>query len=248
MTNKNKKKIIPIILIPARLESSRLKKKLLRNLNGKPIIVRVAKLAESLKIGDVIVGTDSKEILNICKKNKIKSVLTKKTHLSGTDRIHEVYKSLEKSYDIIINLQGDLPLFGKRMFSQLIELFNDNSVEIGSAVCDLDDNELEDSNVVKAIVKLNKDKSGFAIDFKRNTELKKNVYHHIGIYAFRPKALEKFVKLPQSNTEKKRSLEQMRALDHKMTIKLTKVSNAPPSIDTIEDLRRIRLHFKKNNF
>ena len=74
------------------------------------------------------------------------------------------------------------------------------------------------------------------------------MYHHIGIYAFRPKALEKFVKLPQSNTEKKRSLEQMRALDHKMTIKLTKVSNAPPSIDTIEDLRRIRLHFKKNNF
>ena len=173
MTNKNKKNLIPIILIPARLESSRLKKKLLRNLNGKPIIIRVAKLAESLKIGDVIVGTDSEEILNICKKNKIKSVLTKKNHLSGTDRIHEVYESLEKSYDIIINLQGDLPLFGKKMFSQLIELFNDNSVEIGSAVCDLADDELEDSNVVKAIVKLNKNKNGFAVDFKRNIELKK---------------------------------------------------------------------------
>ena len=87
MTNKNKKKISPIVIIPARLESSRLKKKLLRTLNGKPIIVRTSKLAENLKIGNVIVGTDSKEILNICRKNKIESVLTKKTHLSGTDRV-----------------------------------------------------------------------------------------------------------------------------------------------------------------
>ena len=239
--------MIPIILIPARLNSSRLKKKLLRNINGKPIIIRVAKLAESLKIGDVIVGTDSKEILNICKQNKIKSVLTKKTHLSGTDRVHEVYKSLKKSYDVIVNLQGDLPVFEKKMFSQLIELFNDNSVEIGSAVCDLTGNELSDSNVVKAIVKLNKSKNGFAVDFKRSVEFNINVYHHIGIYAFKPNALEKFVNLPQSDNEKKRSLEQMRALDHEMKIKLTKVSNAPPSVDTIEDLRRIRLHFKKNN-
>ena len=246
MTNKNKKKISPIVIIPARLESSRLKKKLLRTLNGKPIIVRTSKLAENLKIGDVIVGTDSKEILNICRKNKIESVLTKKTHLSGTDRVYEVYQSIKKSYDVIINLQGDLPVFGKRVFSQLIELFNDTSVEIGSAVCDLSGNELDDKNVVKAVVKLNEEENGYALDFRRDSGLKKNVYHHIGIYAFRPEALKKFVQLPQSNNEKNRSLEQMRALDHKMKIKLTKVSNALPSIDTIEDLRKIRLHFKKN--
>ena len=247
MTNKNKKKICPIIIIPARLESSRLKKKLLRKLNGIPIIVQVAKLAQSLKIGNVIVGTDSKEILNLCKKNGIKSVLTKKSHSSGTDRVYEVYQLIKKSYDVIINLQGDLPVFGEEIFLRLIELFNDTCVDIGSAICDLSESELEDKNVVKAIVKLNKKRNGYARDFKRDIEKKKNVYHHIGIYAFRPNALKKFIRLPQSVNEKKRSLEQMRALDNRMKIKLTKVSNALPSIDTMEDLRRIRLHFKKNN-
>ena len=248
MINKNKKKRI-VIIIPARLKSIRLEKKLLKEVNGLPMIVRVAQSAKELKLGRVIVGTDSSEILNICEKNKIESMMTKTEHKSGTDRINEVYSNIEEEFDLIINLQGDLPVFRKELFEKTIKLFLDDSVDIGSAVCDLKNEEILDRNVVKAEVLLDNSNSGFAIDFVRGPiQQSNNLYHHIGIYIYRPKILKKFVKLPQSINEKKRSLEQMRAMDNNLKIKLVKVSHNPPSVDTIEDLKKIRLHFKKNDF
>ena len=127
MINKNKKKRI-VIIIPARLKSLRLEKKLLKEVNGLPMIVRVAQSAKELKLGRVIVGTDSSEILNICKKNKIESMMTKTEHKSGTDRINEVYSNIEEEFDLIINLQGDLPVFRKELFEKTIKLFLDDSV------------------------------------------------------------------------------------------------------------------------
>ena len=247
MFNKNFKSPKTVIIIPARLKSQRLKKKLLRKIEKIPIIARVAKKAESLNIGKVIVGTDSKQIINICERYDVECLMTKKSHKSGTDRVQEVLSLMNINFDLIINLQGDLPIFSKELLIKTVQLFTDDRVDIGSAICDLTFDEFEDRNIVKAIVNLGKDNTGFALDFKRSLKTKKNSYHHIGIYIYKPDVLNKLVKLPQSLREKNRNLEQMRALDNNLKIKLVKVDSNPPSIDTIDDLKKIRLHFKKNN-
>ena len=248
MINKIKKNLRIIIIIPARLKSVRLRKKLLKKIDKIPMIIRVAKNAEKLKIGRVIVGTDSKEILKLCTENEIECILTNKNHKSGTDRVHEVYTMIDENYDLIINLQGDLPLFKRDLFKEMINLFNDKSVDIGSAVCDLDDIEIEDENIVKAEVILNNFNTGTALDFCRKIDKNANFYHHIGVYVYKPLTLEKFVQLKQTKNELERSLEQMRALDNNYKIKLVKVLYNPPSVDTEKDLQKIRLIFKKNNF
>ncbi len=227
MTIKNKKTLNTVIIIPARIDSSRLKKKLLRNISGLPMIVRVAQNAENLKMGRVIVGTDSREIYNECEKNNLEAMMTKSSHKSGTDRVYEVYKILNKDFDLIINLQGDLPIFKKDL---------------------LEKSEINDNNIVKARVVLDDYDEGFALDFMRTVDCTKNIYHHIGVYIYKPNVLKEFVSLLQSKREKERNLEQMRAMDNNYKIKLVKVGHNPPSVDTIEDLKKIRLHFKKNNF
>ena len=119
------------------------------------------------------------------------------------------------------------------------------NVDIGSAVCDLEQNELHDYNVVKAEV-IFENKFGYATNFMRETDHSTNLYHHIGIYAFRPNTLKKFVNLKQTKAEVSRGLEQMRALNNNMKIGLVKVSNNPVSIDSIDDLKKIRLLLRKN--
>ena len=216
-------------------------------IGGVPMIIRVAKNAEKLNLGRVVVGTDSIEILNVCRSNKVEVLMTQKTHKSGTDRVYEVYNSLNENFDLVINLQGDLPFFTKQLFESLIELFVDDKVDIGSAICNLDNNELDDPNIVKAKVNLDERNQGFALDFTRVAKVKDNLYHHIGIYIYKPDVLKKFINLKQSKKEKDRSLEQMRALENNFTIKLVKICYNPPSVDTASDLQKIRLHFKKND-
>ncbi len=247
MINKNKKSQRVLIVIPARIKSLRLDKKLLKNIAGLPMIVRVAKNVENLKIGRVVVGTDSLEIFNVCRNENIETIITKRKHESGTDRVQEVYELINKPYDLIVNLQGDLVVFNGDLFSKTISLFSDSSVDIGSAVCELNDNEIKDKNIVKAKVSLNKNNVGMAEDFRREIKIKKNFYHHIGMYIYRPNVLEQFVNLEQTKKEKERKLEQMRALENKLNIKLVKISYLPPSVDTDKDLKKIRLLFKKNN-
>jgi 3-deoxy-manno-octulosonate cytidylyltransferase (CMP-KDO synthetase) len=242
--NKIKKNHKIIIIIPARLRSSRLSKKLLRTIHGKPMIQRVAERAKNLGFKDVTVATDSNEIFTLCKQTKIKVIMSLNKHESGTDRVHEAYEIQKKKYDIIINLQGDLPLFDRNLLDGLISLFDDDKVQIGTAVCNLEDDEAEDENIVKAKVLL-ENNVGYVKDFKRKVSSKLNYYHHIGIYAFRPKVLKKFVNLKQSKNEVKRKLEQLRAMDNNLQIKTVKVKYNPPSVDTINDLRKIRLIFKK---
>jgi len=244
---KNKKKWKLIIIIPARLESVRLKKKLLRKIHKVPMIVRVAQNAIQQNLGEVWVATDSKQILNLCHKNGINSLITSKKNKSGTDRISQAYKIINKKFDLIVNLQGDLPVFKKELIQKTANLFLDPKTEIGSAVCDLKNEDLNDKNIVKAKVKLNAEKEGFAEDFIRIIYDKKNLFHHIGIYAYSPETLEKFVRLKQTKNEISRKLEQMRAMDNFMKIKLVKVKYTPPSIDTINDLKKIRLLFNSNN-
>ena len=245
MINKIKKNHKIIIIIPARLKSSRLSKKLLRTIHGKPMIQRVAEHAKNLGFKDVIVATDSNEIFNLCKQTKIRVIMSLKKHESGTDRVYEAYELQKKQYDIIINLQGDLPLFDRNLLDGLIKLFDDDKVQIGTAVCNLENDEVEDENIVKAKVLL-ENNIGYVKDFKRKISSKLNYYHHIGVYAFRPKVLKKFINLNQSKNEVQRKLEQLRAMDNNLKIKTVKVDYNPPSVDTINDLRKIRLIFKKN--
>ena len=245
MINKIKKNHKIIIIIPARLKSSRLSKKLLRTIHGKPMVQRVAERAKNLGFKDVIVATDSDEIFNLCKQTKIRVIMSLKKHESGTDRVYEAYELQKKQYDIIINLQGDLPLFDRNLLDGLIKLFDDDKVQIGTAVCNLENDEVEDENIVKAKVLL-ENNIGYVKDFKRKISSKLNYYHHIGVYAFRPKVLKKFINLNQSKNEVQRKLEQLRAMDNNLKIKTVKVDYNPPSVDTINDLRKIRLIFKKN--
>ena len=221
------------------MKSQRLAKKLLKNISGLPMIVRVAKNAENLKIGKVVVGTDSLEIFNVCRNENIKTIITKRNHKSGSDRVQEVYEIMNEKFDLIVNLQGDLPVFKSDLLEKTISLFSDSSVDIGSAVCELSDEEMIDKNIVKAKANLNKDGIGVAEDFRRQIKIKKNFYHHIGIYIYKPEVLEKFVNLKQTKSEKQRMLEQMRALDNNLKIKLVKIPYNPPSVDTYEDLRKL---------
>ena len=235
-----------LIIIPARLDSTRLSKKLIRKISGIPMIIRVAKSAYQTKLGDVIVATDSKQIQNLCSKEKVDSIITPTDIKSGTDRVHYAYNKLGKKYDLILNLQGDLPIFNKEVLEKTVSLFNDKKTEIGSAVCDLNFSEFEDKNIVKAKVLFEKNNEGFAIDFCRVIKNQESYYHHIGLYIYTHDSLNKFIKLKQSKNELKRNLEQMRAMDNKMKIKLVKVKEVPPSVDTYEDLKKIRLLFRKN--
>lgn len=245
--NRKLKKENLVIIIPARLKSERLSEKLLRKINNVPMILRVAKSAINYKLGDVYVATDSKKIFNLCKKSHVNSVMTQANIKSGTDRVFSAYKALNKKYDFIVNLQGDLPIFKKELIEKTVNLFFDDKTDIASAVCNLENSEIRDTNIVKANVILDEKNEGFAKDFVRVIKSKKNFYHHIGLYTYTPISLEKYVNLKQTFNEINRSLEQMRAIDNKMKIKVVKLKNNPPSVDTMEDLKKIRLLFKNNN-
>ena len=244
MISNNQKKII--IIIPARLESKRLPNKVLKIIDGEPMIVKVAKKSKNLNVGDVVVASGNEEICKVLNKFNIKNVLTSKNHKSGTDRVYEAFKKIcEDENELIINIQGDLPYFSDSLIFSIIELMKNKNVDIGSAVCGLEQNELNNFNVVKAEVVF-KNKFGYATNFLRETDHFTNLYHHIGIYAFRPNTLKKFVNLKQTQEEVSRGLEQMRALNNNMKIGLVKVSNNPVSIDSIDDLKKIRLLLRKN--
>ena len=210
------------------------------------MIVKVAKKSKNLNVGDVVVASGNEEICEVLNKFNIKNVLTSKNHKSGTDRVYEAFKKMcEDENELIINIQGDLPYFSDSLIFSIIELMKNKHVDIGSAVCGLEQNELNDFNVVKAEVVF-KNKFGYATNFLRETDHFTNLYHHIGIYAFRPNTLKKFVNLKQTQEEVSRGLEQMRALNNNMKIGLVKVSNNPVSIDSIDDLKKIRLLLRKN--
>ena len=241
---KKKKKIL--ILVPARLSSTRLPKKVIKLINGKPLIVLVAERAKKYNLGKVVVASGDKKICSILSNYKIESYLTQKTHLSGTDRIFEIYDKFFKEYDLIVNLQGDIPYFEKNLIEDTLDIMNDPEVEIGTAACKLLETEVEDKNIVKVKSILNNQNQGYCIDFKRVIEKTTNFYHHIGIYVYSAKSLRKFVGLRPTENEINRSLEQMRALDNNMILKMKLVGHSPIGVDTVEDLKKIRKKFRNN--
>ena len=219
-------------VIPARLDSTRFPKKIIFPLNGKPIIEHVYdKAIQSKLLSKVVVAIDSQKTKESINCSNI--VMTSDKHQSGTDRVAEVSKNY--NCDIVINIQGDEPGIDPDLIDKLIMLFDDPKVEMASvASTDLHKNDFINENVVK----VNLDDKNNAISFVRNNMNPEQTYfRHIGIYAYRKKTLNFFTSLDQSENEKKYSLEQLRALDNNIAIKLLISDFNHRSIDTKEDLK-----------
>ena len=220
-------------VIPGRLNSTRFPKKIVHPLNGKSVIQHVYDNAkESKLLSHLVIAIDSMETLSHLNKDS-ETILTSKGHESGTDRVAEVAGKF--NCDIVVNIQGDEPNIDAVLIDNLIKLFDDPQVEMASvASTDLSNDDLENPNVVK--VSLDADNN--AHTFERTIDNKDIQYfRHIGIYAYRKRTLEKFTNLEQSENEKKWKLEQLRALDNNIAIKLLISDFQHRSIDVKEDLK-----------
>jgi len=235
-----------LILIPSRMAATRLPGKPLLKINNLSIISHVFKRAEEAKIGEVVVATDDQEILKDVTKNGGKAILTNKNHKTGTDRIFEAYKKLDiKNVDYILNLQGDEPDIDKNDIINLNNFMINQDAEIGTLAGKIqDDKMLDNKNVVKVITdkKLIENNFPIALNFTRDnlSTVSQNIYHHIGIYSYKISILEKFIRLEQTNNEKKNKLEQMRALDNKLNINVALAKSSPLGVDTEEDYLAIK--------
>ena len=229
-------------LIPARLNSTRLEKKLLKDLCGVPLIVRTYKnIVKTNLFNEVIVVTDSDEIIDVLVKNDIKFLKSKNEHKTGTDRIAEF--SNEFKSDIIVNIQGDEPFINKNDLKKIIEVFNNdinNKIDIVSLMISLKTtNDIVNPNNVKVIV----DKNNNSIYFSRNvipfnrSNYKIKYFKHVGIYAFRNSYLNEFKNYIQSDLEKTEMIEAIRVIENGKKIKMIEIFNEHISIDTIDDFK-----------
>ena len=229
-------------LIPARLNSSRLEKKLIKDLDGIPVIVRTYKNIVSTNLfKEVIVVTDADEIVEILKRHNIKFLKSLKSHNTGTDRIAEFADKFNS--DIIVNVQGDEPFISKDDLISIINEFksdSNNLVNVVSLMIKLSNiDEINNPNNVKVVVDNNNDSILFSrsiIPFDRD-DLKPNYYKHLGVYAFRSLYLKKFAKYDQTPLEKAEMIEALRIVEHGEKIRMIEIFKEHVSIDTIDDLK-----------
>ena len=233
-----------LIIIPARLESTRLPNKPLADINGEPMIAHVYKRAKEANIAKVIVAAGNIEIKEAIENIGGEAILTNPDHASGSDRIYEALNMYDKEskFDIIVNLQGDLPNIHKDALSKIISLLESNDADISTLGVKISsEEEFLNKNIVKAYVK-NISESNYVDDFDRRFDIGKEefLYHHVGIYGYKRKALETFIGFDQSESEIERKLEQMRAIENGMKIVLGLIDELPISVDTQEDLEIAR--------
>jgi 3-deoxy-manno-octulosonate cytidylyltransferase (CMP-KDO synthetase) len=228
-----------IAVIPARLASTRLPRKMLREIAGTPLIGVVYEAVRSCtQLADVIVATDSKEILNVCRDHNWKAQMTSPAHRSGTERVQEI--SNREAADIYINVQGDEPLIRADHLATLIDAMEDQSAQVGTLMTPAADADLSNSNAVKVVTDLN----GRALYFSRATipfdrdNTRPHYFKHLGIYAYRKPALDRFVSLPESSLEKSERLEQLRFLENGISIHVAETPFNSVGVDTEEDLQR----------
>jgi len=233
-----------IILIPARMASSRLPGKPLADIHGLPMIVHVLRRAQAAHIGEAVVATDSEAIQAAVEKSGGRAVMTRADHVSGSDRIYEALEALdpERRIAFVVNVQGDLPTIDPADIRAALTLLHDPAVDIATlAAVIADPAELTNPNVVKAIGTPLSPGRFRAITFTRADATGPGPhYHHIGLYAYRRAALERFVKLPPSANEQRERLEQLRALDARMRIDVAVVKSVPLGVDTPEELAKAR--------
>ena len=234
------------IIIPTRLGAKRFPNKPLAKINNVPMIIHVLNRAKESKVGEVFVATPDDEIFRIVKENGGNAILTKRDHPSGSDRVYEVYLNeiKDNNVDLIINLQGDMPNIKPKSIFKLEKLTRSNDCDIGTLASYIKNkDEIFDPNVVKVQIDqaLKDDDFLDAKDFFRTKKDLNNekIYHHIGIYAFTNIALTKYVKLSRSKLEIERNLEQMRAMENNLIIKVGLCDSTPLSVDTEEDLIKV---------
>ena len=236
----NKLKLMKTVtIIPSRLSASRLPGKPLLKINGLSIISHVFKRAQEANIGEVIVATEDQEIVEDVTKNGGKAILTSKNHKTGSDRIYEALNKInDNDIDLVMNLQGDEPIIDINDIINLNKKMIENNAKIGTLASNISNLEdLKNENMVKVVTKkkLNEDQFLEAENFLRTSEIRNNIYHHIGIYCYTKETLEKFVAFRQSQNEIKNRLEQLRALDNNIKINVALAKSSPIGVDTEED-------------
>jgi 3-deoxy-manno-octulosonate cytidylyltransferase (CMP-KDO synthetase) len=234
-----------LILIPARMASTRLPGKPLADIAGEPMIVHVWRRALEADIGPVWVATDSPEIAAAVEKAGGHAALTRGEHASGTDRIHEALREADPAgrAGIIVNVQGDLPTLNPADLAAAAALLSDRSVDIATLAAEIvKTHERNDPNVVKVVGTPLSQNRLRALYFTRATAPAGEgpLYHHIGLYAFRRAVLERFVALPPSPLERRERLEQLRALEAGMRIDVALVASVPLGVDTPAHLETAR--------
>ena len=234
-----------LILIPARMAATRLPGKPLADIAGLPMIVHVLRLAEAAAVGPVVVATDSPEIEAAVQKAGGRAVMTRADHASGSDRVFEALGIADPAGRAkkVVNVQGDLPTLAPADIAAAVALLADEAVDIGTVAAEIARaEERDDPSVVKVVGSPVGQGRLRALYFTRATAPygEGPLYHHIGLYAYRRRALERFVGLPPSPLEKREKLEQLRALEAGMRIDVTLIAGVPVGVDTPQDLARAR--------
>jgi 3-deoxy-manno-octulosonate cytidylyltransferase (CMP-KDO synthetase) len=229
-----------IAIIPARLASTRMSRKMLRQIAGQPLVGRVyTAVRSSPLLDDVIVATDSDEIMQVCENNGWKARMTSATHRSGTERVHEVAQAI--AADVYINVQGDEPMACAEQIASLIEVMKDPAVQVGTLKTPAASVDVANPNAVKVVTDLN----GRALYFSRATiphdrdGSGPRYFKHLGFYAYRKPALERFCSLPESSLERSERLEQLRFLENGIPIYVGETPFDSVGVDTEEDLHRV---------
>jgi 3-deoxy-manno-octulosonate cytidylyltransferase (CMP-KDO synthetase) len=229
-----------IAVIPARLASTRLSRKALRDLAGLPMIGHVYRgVSASPLLDDVIVATDSEEILQVCDKHHWKARMTSSEHRSGTERVHEIANAV--AADVYLNLQGDEPLTRPEHIAALLEVMKDPAVLVGTLKTPAAAIDIPNPNAVKVVT----DATGRALYFSRATiphdrdGSSPDYYKHLGFYAYRKPALDRFVRIPETSLEKAERLEQLRFLENGIAIFVGETPYDTIGVDTEEDLKRV---------
>lgn len=236
-----------LTVIPARMSATRLPGKPLADIAGTPMIVHVWRRAMEAGLGRVLVATDTEEIARVVRAAGGEAVLTKAGHPSGSDRVYEAVSKVDPDGDVefVVNLQGDLPTLEPRLIEACLGPLAVKGVDIGTLAAEIrDDGDRTAAHVVKVVGTPVSNATGRlrALYFTRASAPFGDgpLYHHIGIYAYRRLALERFVSLPPSHLEQREKLEQLRALEDGMRIDVTIVDTIPLGVDTPADLERAR--------
>ena len=226
------------------MSATRLPGKPLLKIKGLSIISHVFRRAQEANIGEVVVATEDQEIVDDVMKNGGRAILTSKVHKTGTDRIFEALQKIGiKDVELIMNLQGDEPSINIEDIVKLNNKMVETRSDMGTLACKIKDlKDLENENIVKVITKKSIEEDQFceAKTFLRTSINLENIYHHIGIYCYSVRTLGRFVKLQQSKDEIEKRLEQLRALDNNIMIKVALAKSSPIGVDTEEDYIAIK--------
>ena len=229
-----------IAVIPARLASTRLPRKMLREIHGKPLAVWVYKAVRaSALLDDVIIATDSEEILAACEKHACNARMTSDKHRSGTERVHEISQSIPA--DVYINVQGDEPMIQAAHIEALAALMKNPNIPVGTLKTPASPGDVANPNAVKVVADTNQR----ALYFSRSTvphdrdSAHPKYFKHLGIYAYRKPFLDKFVTLPESFLERAERLEQLRFLENGIPIYVAETAYDSIGVDTEEDFQRV---------